>query len=337
MTSPPPTVQTTRWLLDTRALWPGDFTTAATPYLTLLPPHTHPAITRKFHAVDKRMALGSALLKHAFLTQHTGLPFPSIRFTRKPDPTHGKPAWLPPTGREEEGKGVDFNVSHAGGIVVLVGAVVVGGEGGGKVQVATDIIAGGSLAGFTEQFTSLLSEGEIWDATYKLPSLTLRSGEVVPGASLGRADRIIHVDESAVMKLPGGREVEVLGEDVVDAKLRRFWTFCALKEGYLKLGGEGLLAEWVTRCEFRGVKAPAPGTAESGGGWAFEGEEGDEEVEVSLDGVDQEDVRIEIQAFGEEFIITTLLRPAKALGGKGEFAPWKRVDLERDIMGIARG
>ncbi len=42
----------------------------------------------------------------------------------------------------------------------------------------------------------------------------------------------------------------------VQAKLRRFYTYWSLKEAYIKMVGEGLLASWLLELEFEDVVAP---------------------------------------------------------------------------------
>ncbi len=62
-----------------------------------------------------------------------------------------------------------------------------------------------------------------------------------------------------VVKLPDGGEVmQVASNDVIEAKLRRFYTFWALKEAYVKMTGDALLADWLRVLEFRKVRAPRP-------------------------------------------------------------------------------
>jgi len=43
-------------------------------------------------------------------------------------------------------------------------------------------------------------------------------------------------------------------------------------------------------------------------------------------------VFVEIQGFEDGYFISTMLKPAKALGDLNAFPSWKIVDVERDIV-----
>ena len=45
---------------------------------------------------------------------------------------------------------------------------------------------------------------------------------------------------------------------MISMKLRRFYAYWGLKEAYIKMVGEGLLASWLRELEFLGVHAPPP-------------------------------------------------------------------------------
>ena len=51
---------------------------------------------------------------------------------------------------------------------------------------------------------------------------------------------------------------EPSGKEELDLKLRRFYTHWAAKEAFIKMIGEGLLAEWLRKLEFRNVVVPMP-------------------------------------------------------------------------------
>lgn len=93
-------------------------------------------------------------------------------------------------------------------------------------------------------------------------------------------------------------------EAVVQAKLRRFYTFWALKEAYIKMTGEALLAGWLRDLEFRNVKAPLV---------AEEGRWGQVEagVENWFRGQRVEGLRVEVVGFGRDYVV------AMVIGGLG--------------------
>jgi hypothetical protein len=198
------------------------------------------------------------------------------------------------------------------------------------------------------------------DITYNVPpnAVQLLNGERLSSDTLGRLDRTIVCDQTIEVQLPDGRVEEFSSDLIIDAKLRQFYTFFCLKEAYIKLVGEGLLAPWIRECEFRNVHPPTAGTVArcstigSWGGKTTGGRsaiktaqakqaktsvaEDDEEIEIWLDGEEVHDVITEVQAFEEDFMIATMIRPATALGSKAEFPPWEKlVNLERDILAVA--
>jgi len=386
-----PKTEITRWLLDTRSIWPGDkITDSASTYLSLVSQAEQNAIIRKYHIADARMSLASALLKRAYIHKCTGLSWPKIDFERKGHPVHGKPVWKHPDA-EYSGQPwpkIDFNVSHQAGLVMLVGSYSLQkitpakstweGDITSNVQseeeeviVGCDIVCPNerqdleiiretNFEDWTSTFNEVLSDEELWDITYNLPShsLTLLNGESVSSNVLGRLDRVILCDQDVELEFDDGRLEKFSSDLIVEAKLRRFYTFYALKEAYIKLVGEGLLAPWIKKCEFRNVKAPKPGTVarcSTNGVWGgriiggvhsghdtvhahrqSNGVPGSEDqLEIWFDNEEVMDVRTEVQAFEDNFIIATMIRPASILGLDG-FPLWHRVDLEHDIMERAK-
>jgi 4'-phosphopantetheinyl transferase len=126
----------------------------------------------------------------------------------------------------------------------------------------------------------------------------------------------------------------------METKLRRFYTYFCIKEAYIKLVGEGLLAEWIKNCEFRNVQVPRPSTGSSVwgekilAGWSSKFSENDKNdaLEIWLHGKQIRNVRTEMQAFGEDFIISTMMTPSTLLGNDAEFPSWEILDLEMDIL-----
>jgi hypothetical protein len=198
------------------------------------------------------------------------------------------------------------------------------------------------------------------DITYNVPDNTVQllNGERLSSDTLGRLDRTIICDQMLQVELPDGRTEEFSSDLIIDAKLRQFYAFFCLKEAYIKLVGEGLLAPWIKECEFRNVHPPTAGTVarcSTIGSWGGKTTGGrsaiktskakqanvlipseEEEIEIWLNGEEVHDVITEIQAFEENFMIASMIRPSTALGSKAEFPPWEKlVNLERDILAVA--
>ncbi len=226
------------------------------------------------------MALASALLKHYAVARLARTPWSvTTAAENMRRDARGKPVYVDPaTGREP----VAFNVSHQDGVVVLV--AVAGGLPG--VQVGVDIVSTSERR--TRDLAMLAKE---------------------PG---GWAD---FVDMHADVLAPGeARRLTGIG-GAADDKLRAFYSLWALREAYVKLTGEALLAEWLRELEFRDYGPPRPTAA-----WAIRAEEGDGEVvrprDIWFKGARVEDVEMCLGSVGQSFMIATAVR-APGMGEDG--------------------
>lgn len=104
------------------------------------------------------------------------------------------------------------------------------------------------------------------------------------------------------------RSVPVGEAERIAAKLRYFYTFWALKEAYIKMTGEALLAGWLRELEFRDVRVPA--VAEEGRWGVVESG-----VQVWMQGRRIEGLRVEVVGFGREYIVALV---GRGLDGNGD-------------------
>ena len=190
--------------------------------LSLISQEEQDLIKRKYHVADARMSLGSALLKRLFVHKTLNVPWKDILFGRRRDPKHGKQIALliPPQYGPAP---VEFNVSHQAGLVALVGCST----------------------------HELFSTEECFDIKYNVDPFPLLDGTMVTHEILGRHDRCCHRNEHLSVTLPNGEQRELDSDLLIDAKLRRFYTFWCFKEAYIKLDGEALLAQWIPQLEFK--------------------------------------------------------------------------------------
>jgi len=118
-------------------------------------------------------------------------------------------------------------------------------------------------------------------------------------------------------------------KDASDAeRLRRFFAYWALKEAYIKLVGEGLLAKWLKHVEFRNVTCPSPATQALD---PF----GDtvRDIEIWRDGKKVIGVDLILQAFESNYMIATAIerkRPDFTLTPR-----FVLLDPEKDIYAAA--
>lgn len=359
-----PTGEIVCWLVDTRSLWPGAGSSnniwsaaGAAEALALLPLAEQKAISSKMFLPDARMSLASALLKRLFISQTLDIAWKDVALARKGDPKHGKPCAVDVVGRPIDG--IDFNVSHQAGLVALIGwngkkrqkyspgggvqgFISPGAAYDPDVMVGVDIVCvnerddyrtidAEGLDGWVDIYDFVFSDEERWTMKYDVDYVTLLDGTVLTRDVLGRHDRCIARNKLLTVKTPQGQDVRFNSDLLIDAKLRRFYTFFCYKEAYIKLAGEALLAPWLKQLEFFNVRSPRPGAparCSTHGQW---GEEVDD-VEVHLHGNEVRDVRMKIQAFEENFMIATAIQ-GQIVGL--QVPAFRRLDLRADILSFA--
>jgi 4'-phosphopantetheinyl transferase len=299
------------------------------------------------------MSLASALLKRLFVAKTIGLPWKDIRFGRKRDPKHGKPCALLEDGTPAP---IEFNISHQAGLVALVGCTTydrkasgedIDGDGAATaseaIEVGVDIVCVNErndyrvvdeegFDGWIDVYQEIFSDEESWDMKYNVDPFQLLDGTTVTADMLGRFDRCCVRHKDLLATLPSGEKRRFSSDLLIDAKLRRFYTHWCYKEAYIKMDGEALLAKWIRELEFRGVRAPTPGAPARCSTLGCWGERvGD--TEVWLKGKRLGEVRMEIQAFEENFMISLAAKPAGRL--PVVLTDFTTLDLESDIMDFA--
>lgn len=331
MTSP----QIFQWILDTRPWFPGATQTShldthpgAARLFALLPPSARPSTLRYYHILDAKMALASSLLKHYLVAHHLpSLPWHSTPAHLTRDARGGKPLFTHPT------LSLAFNITHQAGVVALVAVLHAPSL---AVQVGVDLVSP------TERRVRdrALVAKEGW------PTFVDMHADVF-------AKREAAYLKHAVLAAVPGLVAPAGGPDaVVDAKLRAFYALWALREAYVKLTGEALLAEWLGELEFRGFRPAAPTAGwgvpareegawdgrEEGAGRARYGAQVVRHPEVWFRGERVRGVNMELRAMGEDFMICTAVRtPGSEEVGMGwRLGPYRVLDLE-DVLKFAEG
>lgn len=255
-----------QWIVDTRPLWPeatqtrqletvvGPFlhrlllsssiksltTKASRALAALLHDEERAGILKYFHVRDAKVALASQLLKHLVVARcgHTdgGAPVPWRKTVLARD-AHGKPVYYS-GGDGDNGKPqpVVFNVSHQAGLVVLVAAY--GGDDPGGIDVGIDVVSpterrARDLLMIADD--DALSRSSCWPQFVDMHADVLSRGEVHYLENLATRDS--------------------------DERLRAFYALWCLREAYVKMTGEALLAKWLGELEFKAFqfpKAPSP-------------------------------------------------------------------------------
>lgn len=322
-----------QWLLDTRPLWPVQKASAkdevqqlktvvslllclavlfvyhdlysqpqASRALSLLTPAEQDSVLRYYHLRDAKTKLASHLLKHLVI-HSLGVPWQLTALSRG---EKGKPIFAPSV--DHENIILDFNVSHQAGIVCLIAVVGVRGA-----EVGTDIVC--------------VNERIKQDSEYILKH--------------GFEDWVdIHADVLA------DSEVEFMKSSIparspdldINAKLRRFYAVWCLREAYVKMTGDALLAPWLKDLEMRDVQVPE--AKEGTGSQSLEQGEVVRQFANYLNGKAVTDVKTELTALGAHYMVAGSVRVPRE-GGDKEMASglklgkWLELDLERDVLQVA--
>lgn len=180
------------------------------------------------------MALGSHLLKHYVVSKYCGVPWRETKITR--DDKH-KPVYVDlATGRSP----IYFNVSHQAGIVALA---AVHGYRGEKVNVGVDVVCTSERRERDHETAGAPGDG--WPRFVDIHADVFADSEV---------NYLKYQIPSAVQGFPKNATAEV----ILDFKLRCFYSLWCLREAYVKMRGDALVAEWLKNLEFRDFEPPSP-------------------------------------------------------------------------------
>ena len=306
-TRPQETTEVFRWVLDVQSEWPCSESIkpgrdAASLWalennneriMELIPANERSKILRFYHVRDAKLSLGSQLLKHCAITQYCQVPWSESVISK--DSNH-KPGYNPPGGSV---KHLNYNVSHHGSLVALAGCTA------SNTQIGIDVVQIDAAKDIPKvRQEGWLSWVNIFEAVFSAAEMRdIASWE--PHEALGEDDRL-------------------------KAKVRHFYAHWCLKEAYVKMTGEALMAPWLQDMEFRNVQVPrsanelSDSTPEDPWGETFDG------VEIWRNGVRVLGVKIELQAFRDEYLLGVAISRLDL-----PLFPYKVIDLQRDVYPLA--
>lgn len=184
-------------------------------------------------------------------------------------------------------------------------------------------------------YEDVFSPRELDDMRYNLPGGLPGEKFNIPADALQTISRCckrnVTLPVPVTLKENNNGEEELMMIDsnvIIEAKLRRFYTFWALKEAYVKMTGEALLADWLRDLEFREVRAPRAAAGSSVWGELVR------DVQVWRGNRRLKDVVMEIQAFERDYIIASAVSKTDDESVE-EFPPFEILDVDRDILPFA--
>lgn len=367
----------TRWYIDTRPLTAKS---PSLPFCSTLQPGDQKTVNGFRFLHDKHMSLASYLLKYLFIHRACRVPWNQIVISRTPAP-HRRPCYIPiktealsgntTTDNSSENKStpdIEFNVSHQGSLVSLAGCFIP--DAG--TQFSLSLLPGEAAL----SSSSAVAAPQIGIDITCTEDPTRRRADNVPKTEeeiqsfIDIFAEVFSQRELGIMKTASvpddnwsfgsnGVETKTAGEYLqrsIRYRHRLFYTYWALKEAYIKMTGEALLAPWLRDLEFTNVVVPHPVATPSRTGKydEFDDELYDDSaafgtpetgIQIWFRGKRVEDVRVEVVAFEKDYLIATAGRGG-ALGKSAvdptnaEMAKWdefRRVDVERDIGACAMG
>lgn len=255
---------------------------------------------------DAKMSLGSHLLKHYAVSRLHGVPWREAAITRDP---RTKPVYRDPaTG----GQPVSFNVSHQAGLVALVAVAWFDGE----VEVGVDVVCASERRGRDHKMVA--EEG--WPAFVDMHADVFAPGEAA----------YLKFQVLSGGALPAGSSAEA----VLDFKLRCFYALWCLREAYVKMTGEALLAKWLRELEFRAIRPPAVAAASSSDneaqGVAVKAED------IWFQGQKVQDANVCIRSWGPDYMTCTAVRtPGREADGLAfELGPYELLSMD-EVLSFA--
>ena len=293
-----------RSILDVQSLWPapvGESQSAqstahwatgkaAQHALALLTNDERARALRFYRPNDAKLSLGSNLLKHRAIADTCRVPWAEAVSS---EGAHKKPCYKP---HDPNSKGLEFNVSHHGSLVALVGCP------GQSVKLGVDIVR----MNWEKDYTTVMKDGfEAWANVYEMVF----------------SDREMKDIAGFAPPTPRTQQEEIR------AKLRHFYAHWCLKEAYVKMTGEALLASWLKDLEFRNVEVPMPVSQMPASG-QVEGDWGQicGHVEIWFYGKRVTNVKLEIQAFREDYMIATASSSMET-----DLAVFKELDVAQEL------
>jgi 4'-phosphopantetheinyl transferase len=347
-----------RWIVDTRNIWKSEekakdrtqdlpthvsLRTGLSQSLTdalqaseafaVLDRDERAAVLKYYFAKDAKMSLASQILKHLAVSRLGNIPWEETRLGKD---ANKKPCHLPQSNRDP----IDFNVSHQAGIVALVACA------GMDVDVGVDVVCMNErdeyalidkdgLFSYIDMHEDVFSPYELEYLKSDLRNLGLSETNDLTEESEKELAQCQHRHRQLHISDCKGVPIHMLSSRIVDAKLRRFYALWCLKEAYIKMTGEALLADWLRQLEFRDFRAPHPDPAAGSADSSIRGES-IRGIEVVCKGKRDTRVAIELTAYGQKYMLGTAIKSKSVAENVAEMdlPPFCNMPLNEEIHAI---
>lgn len=332
---------------DAQRLRGGNSPMEPLPLIYTLPQEVQEQISRYVRKPDRYMSLASALLKRLFIHRTAKIPWSEIEILRTPRP-HARPYWKPPANWERKDcKGLEFNVSHQAGMVVLVGCKTptcprdLRIHGNVDVSTRSPIVINPDPTAILEA-DSEIDEDEPEEVRIGVDIACTKEPHRTPDlSSQAKLNEWIEVfgemfsrREQHDMKYANIPNMNT--EITVEQRGRLFYTYWALKEAYIKMVGEGLLAPWLRELEFRNVPVPQICEQPKQESWTLMSEEDIHNLQVLFRSRSiAHTMQTTLEAFEDTFVVATMTRGVADLLTQDR--QWRQIEPLRDIELCATG
>ncbi|KFY00114.1 hypothetical protein O988_03513 [Pseudogymnoascus sp. VKM F-3808] len=330
-----------QWIVDTRRIWivpqslgtkeqMKEFERVAADALAILSSQEKQSVLNYWFIRDAKMSLASHLLKHLVIHELGSVPWEQSTISRD---ANKKPCFSPSNGM---GKPLEFNVSHQAGLVPLVACA------GHTVEVGIDvvcvnersdnaIISKDGLFAWIDMHAEVFSRAEVQYMKYDVESLTLPIEIDVEEKGRDAIARCQLREETVSWTTSSGAPRELDANVIIDAKLRRFYAFWCLREAYVKMTGEALLAPWLGDLEFRKFKVPAANEKAALDDSDLLLGETTTEFHIYFQGKRVKNVTMELRALGRNYMVGTAARNKDGEAGLRKFPGFVNLTLN-DIV-----
>ena len=300
---------------------------------------------RYYFLKDAKMSLASHLLKHCVITRYCGMSWIESKISRD---KHSKPCFDPGDGIE--GPKIDFNVSHQAGIVTLIAAI--GGKG--NYQVGTDVVCvnertkhdyahveKNGFIDWIDMHAEMFAKSEVHFMKFSPDLLIFDSGfslsktgsDAVSACERRNEELFVEVITNATNET---FSTTIASNKIIDQKIRRFYAMWCLREAYVKMTGEALMAPWLKDLEIPLTTAPQA-RQDAGHEESLGPGESRSVASVCFKGQNVTDVELDIKAIGSDYMVAGAIKRESADGVCQKLlGDWVPLNLERDVLRFAR-